>query len=360
MGKKSGPSAPDFKGAAQEQAQASREVTEQQTWANRPDQINPWGNVTWDNETYYDPATKQNLNRWTQRESLTPEAQAAFDSQLALTQGRSELGEHMMGRIGNELGQGMNWDQVGGQQGLDFDPSQLRQRAEDNAFKQATSRLAPKFQGQREQMEIKLRNQGLRAGDQAYEAEMAGIGQQETDAYGQAQMSAMQQGRAESGQLFGQQKGMADYANQLRQNAMKEEQQRRGFSLNEANALISGQQVQNPTFESFQGANRAQAPNYLGAAQSQYGANVDQYNAGQAAQQGLMSGIGTGASKFMMCDRRLKQNIKQIGLWRGYPLYSFTYAWGEPAIGPMSDEINQDAVFKHSSGFDCIHLARVQ
>ena len=37
------PEAPDYVGAAEQQADSSRIVTEQQNWANRPTQITPFG-----------------------------------------------------------------------------------------------------------------------------------------------------------------------------------------------------------------------------------------------------------------------------------------------------------------------------
>jgi hypothetical protein len=62
----------------------------------------------------------------------------------------------------------------------------------------------------------------------------------------------------------------------------------------------------------------------------------------------------------MFSDRRLKQGIRHLGSWRGYPLYSFTFVWGQPAIGVMSDEVNQDAVSTHESGFDVVDYSRVR
>ncbi|MFO7536767.1 MAG: hypothetical protein R6X32_01755, partial [Chloroflexota bacterium] len=51
---------------------------------------------------------------------------------------------------------------------------------------------------------IKLRNQGLGPEDEAYKQQMSGLDMQETDAYNQAMYSASDAGRAEAGQLFGQ------------------------------------------------------------------------------------------------------------------------------------------------------------
>jgi hypothetical protein len=59
----------------------------------------------------------------------------------------------------------------------------------------------------------------------------------------------------------------SNYANQIRQQQLTEAMQQRGFSLNEINALLSGQQVGMPQMPSFSQATAAQpAPIYQGAA----------------------------------------------------------------------------------------------
>jgi len=55
----------------------------------------------------------------------------------------------------------------------------------------------------------------------------------------------------------------------------------------------------------------------------------------------------------LFSDRRLKENIRQIGTKADYPWYSFTYVWGEDAEGFMSDEIPQEYVFKRGK-WDCV------
>src|SRR5690606_6038886 len=96
---KNAPDPPDYQAAAQEQAQSSREVTEQQTWANRPTINTPFGQQTWEVTPVWDPATNQYINTWTQNTNLTPESQAALDAQMDITMGRSNLANSMLGRV---------------------------------------------------------------------------------------------------------------------------------------------------------------------------------------------------------------------------------------------------------------------
>ena len=83
MGKKSA-DAPDYKGAAEAQGQASQELVQQQTQANRPNQYTPWGSSTW---------TQGQDGSWSQNLSLSPQQQQALDSQMGVQQGRSDLAE---------------------------------------------------------------------------------------------------------------------------------------------------------------------------------------------------------------------------------------------------------------------------
>ncbi len=174
------------------------------------------------------------------------------------------------------------------------DPARLRQRAEEAYMGKATSRLDDQYGGKRQQLEMQMRNQGLGPEDAAWQSRMRGLGQQETDAYGQAQYDAIRAGLGEQSQLFGQDMGMrqqgvneannqfsqalgsnaqnfgqnlqsSNYANQIRQQQMTEAMQQRGFSLNEINALLSGQQVGTPSMPNFTNAGVAQPVDYVGA-----------------------------------------------------------------------------------------------
>jgi hypothetical protein len=422
MGGKSAPKAPDYAAAAQEQAQGSREVTEQQTWANRPDQFTPWGKQTWENQQVWDPSTQQYLNRWAQNTELTPESQRALDAQLGLTGDRSELGRDLMGRAEKEFGTEMDWSkfQPGGgrinapgsveggpiQKGIstegltNLDPSgRYNQQANDAIYNQWASRALPEQQRQSEQMRTKLYNMGLKEGDEAYDAEMEKLGQQQGDAMQQAQYQATigsgaeaqrflgmdaatraqmfgergtqgQFGNAAQAQEFGQ--GMAGqsqdfqqelaaggYNTQQRQQQIAEEMQKRGFSLNEINALISGQQVGMPSMPGFNTAAASQGPQSLTAAQLTGQSELDRFNAQQAGTQGMMSGLGSLAGGFMgFSDRRLKRNIRLLGKVSGVNLYSWTYLWGEPSVGVMADEVPW-AIAGEVVGFKVVDYRRV-
>ena len=60
----------------------------------------------------------------------------------------------------------------------------------------------------------------------------------------------------------------SQYQNQLRQQAIAEEAQRRNMSLNEMNALLTGQQVQRRRCRASKRRNASQAPDLLKAARA--------------------------------------------------------------------------------------------
>ena len=280
------PSAPDYAGAAEATAASDREMLEYQTRANRPNRNNPWGSESWEQDV---------AGEWTQNVNLNADSQAALDSQLGLQRGKSDLAGGMMGRLEDEFGEQMDWSKFGDQTDLNFNPDELRQRAEDASYDRSTSRLDPRFEQESQALEVKIRNQGLGAGDEAYDNAMANQGRTKEDAYANARNDATLTGRAESAQSFGQQQGQANYANMLRQNQISEEMKKRGTSLNEMNAVLNGQQVNTPEFQNFNQAGKAQATDYSGAAQSKSNAEQMAYQ----SQMGAISGLaGAGASAY--------------------------------------------------------------
>lgn len=96
---------------------------------------------------------------------------------------------------------------------------------------------------------------------------------------------------AAQNQWFNEQMGQANYQNQLRQQQFQEQQALRNMPINEMNALLNGQQVSNPTFASYNQAGQGQAANLMGAAQNQYQAQMDQFNAQQAQRNSGLGGL---------------------------------------------------------------------
>lgn len=267
----------------------------------------------------------------------------------------------------------------------------------DTVANQLMQRMQPVHDYQQNQLETRLANQGFTVGSEGYKRALDELNQRQSaerfnaldqsgnemqrlfgmqmqtantgfnqnlqgaqfqnQALGQA--AALDQGRmAAQNAAMGQQQnlnqGFVDQQNRVRQQAIAEQMQRRGMSLNEMNALLSGQQVNMPQMPSFNPAGRAETPNILGATQMGYDAQLGAYNAQQA---GFGNLLGAGAqlgSAFLFSDRRLKSNIKRVGTHPlGVGIYSYTMM-GMPQHGVIAQEVQAvrpDLVRRHANGF---------
>lgn len=350
MGKASAPQAPDYTAAAEKTAAGNLEAAKYATKANRVNQYTPYGNLTYQ---------ENGDGTWNQTQTLTPQAQATLDKQMALSD-----------KYADTASQG--FDKV---QGLlsnpELDMSQLPSRAINvgqTAQEAIMSRLQPQLAQQEEALRTRLANQGITLGSDAYGKEMTAQGQRGND----LQLQAALQGIG------------LDQAN--RASALQEQAYVQDRPLNLVNALRSGAQVQSPQFQNYAQQGQTQGANYLGAQQAQYGAQMDAYNAGEANQSNMMGGlfgiggaalggmmggpagammgaqVGSGVGK-SFSDRRLKKNIKRIGTHKsGVGIYEYDYIWGGgKQIGVMAQELEKvmpEAVFE-IHGFKGVDYAKL-
>jgi hypothetical protein len=282
-------------------------------------------------------------------------------------------------------------------------------------YNQATSRLDPRFQQGQSDLDAKLASKGISRNSRAYNRAQNNFAMQRNDAYNSAmnsattggidaargfqgmdiaqmnaQNSALQTqqqmdqsagafgnaaitaGNQAQQQNFNQAQQMATYQNALRQAQTAEALQRRSQSLNDMNAVVSGQQVAMPTMPTFNQATQYGGTNYFGAAQAQAGFNQDQVNAQNAQNANNQSGafglLGTGlqaASMFGFSDRRLKKNIRKVGtMHKGkINVYEFEYLGSSKReIGVMADEVkktNPEAVKRHESGYLMVNYSKL-
>lgn len=315
MGSKDTPDAPDYKGAAEEQAKSSADVTRQQTYANRPTQTTPWGSVEWGTEAGIDPSTGEPVTQWNQNLTLNPQSQSALDDQMQMQAQRSGLAGGMYDQMADEFGQPIDFASARGLQDApdagQFDSSQrYAQDAEDAIYGQYERRAEPRMAQQKAAMETQLRNQGLTPGTEAYDYQLDQLMQQQEDSRMGAQYQATMGAGAEAqrflgmdmssqGQSFQQGIQGAGFGNTVRQQQISEEMQRRGYTLNEINAILTGQQVQTPQMPGFNTASKSESTQYNAAAQNQGQADLDRFNAEQMAMQGMMSGVGAIGGGFM-------------------------------------------------------------
>jgi hypothetical protein len=160
----------------------------------------------------------------------------------------------------------------------------------------------------------------------------------------------------------------ANYTNQLRQQQIAEEMQKRGLTINEMNAILTGQQVGMPSMPGFNSASKSESTQYNQAAQNQYDAQLDAFNAQNQQMQGMMSGVADiGSSPFKFSDRRLKTDITLLTkhVKTGLFIYEYRYKWDDPKIrriGVMADEVEKlypEAVHTTPAGYKMVNYARI-
>lgn len=387
MGGKSSPPTPDYKGAAEASAASSKEANTAQTWANRPTTTTPWGSQTWSTGTAIDPATGQKVTTWNQNIQLTPEQQQALNSQQAIQQGRSDAAQTLLGQATSAFQTPVDYGSLpqGGQSVSASnpmvtalkDPNSVRQQAQDAVWQLQK----PMLDEQRASLQTQLANQGIAQGSAAYDSAMRG----QSDAEARAQLQAIQAGQSEANQMFNQNLQSGQFTNNAysqglqnqiqagqyntatRAATLAEMLQQRGQPLNELNALLTGQQVNMPNMPGFSQAGKSQGADYLGAANMQYGADLNNYNAGVGNMNNLIgtaANIGGLALGGFFSDVRLKENIVEVGkLPSGLPVIEWNYR-GIPTkfIGVRAQDAlktHPEAVTLDASGFYKVDYSKV-
>lgn len=348
---KSTPAPPDYRAAAEETAAGNLANLEAQTLANRPDQFTPFGNTQWQQDAQ---------GNWTQTSTLNPESQRALDAQMGLMADKSELAASLTGRMEDEFGAPLDYSGLPEWAGQLSSGEDARQAAEDAIYGRSASRLDPQWEQRTSQKEAQLAARGLRPGDKAYDQAMENLGRERTDAYQQAQFGSIMGGGQEATREQAMDLTAGQFQNTGRQAQLVEMMQQRGMSLNEINAIISGQQVGMPSMPGFNQAGFVGGADMTGAARDIYSADMDQFAADQAMMNSLMQGAGMAGGAMMMSDRRLKRYIKRLGTFKQYPWYLFQYIWGEWAVGVMADEVNDDAVIILPNGYAAVDYTRIR
>lgn len=365
------PPAPDYTSAAQATAQGNLQAAQAATAANRVNQITPYGNLN-----YYESGRDSQGNpMWTAQQTLSPEQQQILDQQNRASIGLGQTINDQLGMVQNTMNKGFNPNtpaiQYGGQapqldkisaqspefQKMDAQGPQLKtdlgtsgMAGWDRAQAILNQRLQPQLQVQQEQLDTKLRNQGLMPGTEAYNRSKAALGMQQNDLINQSQLTAQnigqnlfnqdlqagqfgnqaqtqmnqnqlanqgfnnaasqqayqnQMGQTQANnaiaqQQYANQQSAANLSNQAQQQAYNQAMTNYNMPLNTLSALRSGAQVQNPTFVNSAQQATTQGADLLGAAGMQQNAAMGATNAANAAQANMSSGLMGLAGTAMM------------------------------------------------------------
>ena len=272
MGKPDPPPTPDYKGAAQEQGAANVDAARVQGKMNNPNVVSPYGTQT----------TTWQGDQPTLTQTFSPDQQALYNQQVGNQQLLGGLGTQGITNAQGVLGQK-----------VDFSGSPAAgnpQQAYSAAVEAMMARPTADYGRAVEQSNADLAAAGIPVGSKAYNTQHELLGRQLTDAQTQAGLAGINAGNT----FFNQQQaahqtGNADYLTQRNQ------------PLNEITALLSGSQVSNPfTMPGYAQSAQVQAAPLYNAAQQSANYGTDVWNAKQAQQGGLQSGLfGLGGSAIM-------------------------------------------------------------
>ena len=261
-----------------------------------------------------DPYTGKtyDIPRFSVTTTLSPEQAAIKAKQDAASLNLAGLGENLSGTLGQQLTGNFKLG---------------NEAVESRLFDLGRQRLDPMFAQRDEDLRTRLANQGIKAGSQAYDREMALLGQQENDAYN----NLLLQGRG-----------------QATQELLTEDNQR----INQISALLGGGQVSMPNF--MTGANVAGAPTTDNASiiANNDNARMGAWQANQAAMGSMIGGLG---GLFALSDERVKDDMRKIGETDdGINLYSYRMKGSpETKVGVKAQDVKRKkphAVRKGPSG----------
>ena len=283
MGKSapSPPPAPDYVGAAQAQGVANVEAARATAKLGNPNVYSPYGTqtVTYEGDV---PTVTQ---------TLTPQAQETLSAQQRVQTSLANLGQQGVETAQNVMGTPFQFGGPSVQTALDTSQiAKMPVNAGTTGQEAIMSRLEPSLARNRVSTETQLINQGLRPGTEAYDNAIKLLGQQENDARTQAVLQGLNLDIGSNAQGFNQALQGGQFGNTAQQQALAQAIQQRQLPINESTALMSGSQIQNPSFGAYQGSNVAPAPIANATAQTgQYNQNI--YNQQVGSQNAQNAGL---------------------------------------------------------------------
>lgn len=238
MGKSapSPPPAPDPVATANAQAAANVQTAQTQAALNRVNQYTPYGSLV-----YSQPDPTNNPNQWTATQTFSPQEQALFNLATTAQQTYGNTALDMFNRASSSLAQPINTDY-----------SSVR----DQYIQSQMGLIQPELQMQQQTLQSQLQNQGVAQGSDAWNNAMRSYNNQVAQTYANVLANA----QTGVGQAIQQQIAL------------------RNQPLNEASALLSGQQVAQPQFTNVP-QTQVSPTNVLGAYGMQQSALWNQYNA---------------------------------------------------------------------------------
>lgn len=238
------PPAPDYTGAAQATATGNLEMARLNAKANRVNQVTPYGSIT------YRPGVNGDQDQWIMDQTLAPAQQQLLDSQNQTSLGLAGLMGRGVGYVNQALSHNIT--------AADLPKSMINpgETGQDAIMR----RLQPQIDQQHAALQTQLANQGIMPGSEAYNNAMRTQYQSENDLRSQAALQGITLGQNAQNQQLG-------LLSALQNNP-----------INVLNAVRTGAQVTNPTFQNIPQQGMTAGADLLGATQAQGQYAKDRYN----------------------------------------------------------------------------------
>ena len=260
MGKSQAPAPPDPQKTAAAQTSTNIGTAIANNTMGMVNQVTPDGSLTYSQTgtyKYTDPYTGKSydLPTYTATTALSQIGQQTKDQTDQTKLNLAQTGNQQSAFLKDYLGQVWNPD---------------TSAIEGRLMELGSQRLDPRFAQEEDRLRTRLANQGVTAGSEAWNREMASLGQNKNDAFNQLLL----QGR---GQAF------------------SELQAQRNQPINEISALLSGSQVSNPSVQMMQPQGAA-TTDVAGLINSNYDQRLSAWQQNQANRNSLLGGLfGLGA-----------------------------------------------------------------
>lgn len=281
------PPAPNYAKAAEVQGEQNIEAAKINAAMNRLNETTPYGNVTY--KATPNAQTPGGFD-YARDIQLSPEQQQLYNLESGNQIASQQIAQGLQQGVGQSVQQPFSLSQYG-------DPTKLgtaenyaggAKAVGDALFARESALRQPQMERDVSGLDTQLRNQGLMPGTEAYDNSLQQLRQQQgQDMNDLALRAVLAQGQEQSrlGQLD---LNLGGFNNQTRGQSIQEGLLQRQQPLLEFNAFRTGNAPTLPQFQPFAVTNAAPAPT-LAATQAQYGANMDQYNAGTGGIQSLLN-----------------------------------------------------------------------
>lgn len=335
MGKPSPPKPPDPMETAGAQTGTNIGTAVANQLMSQTNQVTPQGSLTYrqtGQTAWRDPNTGRThrIPQMEQRVRLSPQQREIYQNNERTSNIVSRAGTAQARRVEDALGSPMDFDGI---PKVKFG-NEARKRAEGALME----RMNPYLDRDRERLESRLSNQGIKLGSTAYDRGMEDFGRQSND----ARLGAIISAGGEADRMYSQSLG-------ARQQGIEERLTMRNQPLNEVSAMMSGSQVSMPRFSATPQTNMP-TTDVAGLINSNYGAQMNAYNTRAQQRSDLLGGLlGAGGqlgAAYIASDRRAKRSIKKVGKTNsGQPIYTFKYKGelddGKTHMGLMAQDVQK-------------------